>query len=97
MIELVTTQTILDYALLPIELTNGNDGRGSKWFKSSAVRKHIEDVLRATGHTRPQPHPPGVTLSIKRILGPSGAARARACRWEASKKEQGSNLAQALP
>lgn len=70
MIELVTPHSVLDYALLPIELTNGNDGRGSKWFSSAKVRKQIEAALRATDHTRKQPHKPGVTLTITRILGP---------------------------
>lgn len=34
---------------LPIELTNGNDGRGSRWFRSANVRKQIENTLRAMG------------------------------------------------
>lgn len=34
------------YAIvLPIELTNGNDGRGSKWFSSAKRRKEYEAIL----------------------------------------------------
>ena len=32
---------------LPIELTNGNDGRGSKWFSSAKLRKQYAVVLRS--------------------------------------------------
>lgn len=39
-------------AVLPIELTNGNDGRGSKWFSSAKTRKQIERNLRVLGHKR---------------------------------------------
>lgn len=35
--------------VLPIELTNGNDGRGSRWFRSAAVRDKIEALLRSLG------------------------------------------------
>lgn len=70
MINLATPHAILDYALLPIELTNGNDGRGSKWFSSAKVRRDIEAVLRCSYATRTQPHTPGVTLTITRIVGP---------------------------
>ena len=53
---------------LPIELTNGNDGRGNRWFSSAKVRKTIEATLRATGHVRkPFEHP--VTVHVTRILG----------------------------
>lgn len=40
--------SLLDVTL-PIELTNGNDGRGSKWFRSSNVRKRLEATLRTQG------------------------------------------------
>lgn len=32
---------------LPFELTNGNDGRGSKWFSSAKIRKEFEKTMRA--------------------------------------------------
>jgi hypothetical protein len=52
--------------LLPIELTNGNDGRGSKWFKSSKIRKQIAIVL-FTEKRKPFDYP--VAIRITRILG----------------------------
>jgi len=55
-------------ATFAIELTNGNDGRGNKWFSSAKVRKQIETQLLAAGHERePFDHP--VRLVITRILG----------------------------
>ena len=54
--------------LLPIELTNGNDGRGSKWFSSAKIRKQVETLLRVEGFERePFDHP--VTDHVTRILG----------------------------
>ena len=53
---------------LPIELTNGNDGRGSKWFRSSIVRKKIEETVRLL-HRQRVPFDECVVLSITRILG----------------------------
>lgn len=51
---------------LPIELTNGNDGRGSKWFRSSVVRKRIEAVLRKLNLVRePFTHPVRVVVTRK--------------------------------
>ena len=56
--------------ILPIELTNGNDGRGSKWFSSAKVRNQVEALLRVEGFERqPWPHP--VTVHVTRILGPN--------------------------
>lgn len=54
--------------ILPIELTNGNDGRGSKWFKSSNVRKLFESQFRRLGVER-QPFDFPVRVSVTRILG----------------------------
>ena len=55
---------------LPFELTNGNDGRGSKWFSSSKLRKKFEKDLRLIGMVRdPFPHP--VEITVTRILGPN--------------------------
>ena len=53
---------------LPIELTNGNDGRGSKWFSSSKVRKDMESLLVALGHRR-QPFDVPVEVRVTRIVG----------------------------
>ena len=54
---------------LPIELTNGNDGRGSKWFNSARLRKSIEIDLRNLGHVR-EPFDFPVSVHLTRILGP---------------------------
>lgn len=63
----MTGTALLDITL-PIELTNGNDGRGSKWFKSSNVRKKLEATLRTLGLVRtPFEHP--VRLTVIRVLG----------------------------
>ena len=43
---------LLYETLLPITLTNGNDGRGSKWFSSAKRRNEIESYLRALGYER---------------------------------------------
>lgn len=64
----MTTRTLLHSALLPIELTNGNDGRGGTWHKSSANRKGYEQGLRLLGHSR-EPFDEPVTVHITRILG----------------------------
>jgi hypothetical protein len=54
--------------ILPFELTNGNDGRGNKWFNSAKVRKKFERHLRATGMTR-RPFGVPVDITVTRILG----------------------------
>lgn len=64
---MTTTDALLDVTL-PIELTNGNDGRGSKWFKSSNVRKKLEATLRTLGLVR-TPFDRPVRLSVIRIIG----------------------------
>jgi hypothetical protein len=64
---MTTTDALLDVTL-PIELTNGNDGRGSRWFKSSNVRKKLEATLRTLGLARtPFDHP--VRVLVIRIVG----------------------------
>jgi hypothetical protein len=64
---MTTTDALLDVTL-PIELTNGNDGRGSRWFKSSNVRKKLEATLRTLGLVR-TPFDRPVRLSVIRIIG----------------------------
>ena len=61
------TDALLDVTL-PIELTNGNDGRGSRWFKSSNVRKKLETTLRTLGLVR-KPFDRQVRLTVIRIVG----------------------------
>jgi hypothetical protein len=53
---------------LPFELTNGNDGRGSKWFSSAKIRKQIEAKLRQLRLTR-SPFLFPVTVHVVRVLG----------------------------
>jgi len=54
--------------LLPFELSNGNDGRGSKWFSSAKIRKSFEDSLRKLRMVRsPLLFP--VRVTVTRILG----------------------------
>jgi hypothetical protein len=52
--------------LLPIKLTNGNDGRGSKWFRADKRRKAIVKQL-ATLKREPFGEP--VAVVITRVLG----------------------------
>lgn len=53
---------------LPFELTNGNDGRGSKWFSSAKLRKQFEASLRKLRLVR-TPYPFPVTVHVVRVLG----------------------------
>ena len=73
----------LHLAELPIELNNGNDGRGGRWFSSAKVRKQIEATLRATGHTMAMPFFGKVSLMVTRILGP------RQQKWDADSYQRG--------
>lgn len=59
--------TLLDI-VIPVELTNGNDGRGSKWFSSAKVRKKMEAKFRHLGMTR-TPFQNPVRVTVIRILG----------------------------
>jgi hypothetical protein len=54
---------------LNIELTNGNDGRGNKWYSSAKVRKAMEAILIANGLRR-KPFDVPVKVHVTRILGP---------------------------
>lgn len=62
-----TSQCLLDITL-GIRLTNGNDGRGNRWYRSANVRDRIETELRALGLVR-DPFPVPVRLIVTRILG----------------------------
>ena len=53
---------------LPIELTNGNMGRGSKWFSSAKIRKEYEAGLRLQGFSR-SPFQFPVRVTVTRVLG----------------------------
>ena len=54
---------------LPFTMTNGNDGRGSRWFKSSKVREQFEHDMLVLGLKR-TPFSRPVTVHATRILGP---------------------------
>ena len=56
----------LHRVILPVELTNGNDGRGSKWFSSAKVRKQLESLL--IEHKR-KPFAQPTVVELTRILG----------------------------
>ena len=60
--------TLLFQTILPYELTNGNDGRGSKWFSSAKLRKSFEKDLRVLGYER-KPFEMPVSVAVTRILG----------------------------
>ena len=60
--------TLLLHKILPFELTNGNDGRGSKWFSSAKLRKEFEKNLRLLGCER-KPFKTPVIVHVTRILG----------------------------
>lgn len=55
--------------VLPFELTNGNDGRGSKWFKSANVRNKFEKELRLRRMVW-SPFLWPVKFTVTRVLGP---------------------------
>lgn len=63
--------------VLPFELTNGNDGRGNKWFSSAKLRKDFESNLRLLRLTR-KPFDFPVTVEVTRILGRSQS------KWDSS-------------
>lgn len=54
---------------LPIELTNGNDGRTKHFGRAAARRKQYEHTIRLL-HGSPDPIPTPVRLTITRVLGP---------------------------
>jgi len=59
---------LLLFATLPIELTNGNDGRGHRWFSSAKVRKDVEQILVRQGLQR-TPFTEPVCVHVTRVLG----------------------------
>lgn len=52
--------------ILPIELTNGNDGRGYAWQRSASRRKKLAKQLAAY---RREPFDVPVVVEVTRILG----------------------------
>ena len=65
------SQAILQMAerlgiVLPVELTNGNDGRGYAWQRSASRRKKLAKQL---AHHRREPFGVPVVVEVTRILG----------------------------
>jgi hypothetical protein len=58
----------IETILLPFALTNGNDGRGSKWFSSAKIRKQFEAFLLSEYPAR-KPFGFPVVVHVTRIIG----------------------------
>lgn len=54
--------------ILPIELTNGNTGRGHQFWASSKARKNAESIIRARGLVR-KPFTFPVVIRVTRMMG----------------------------
>lgn len=54
--------------VLPIELTNGNDGR-TKHFGAAAKRRREYEATILLLHPRPQPIPTPARITVTRVLG----------------------------
>ena len=63
--------------ILPIELSNGNTGRSSKWFSSAKLRKQYEADLRLQGFSR-EPFEDQTSVIVTRYLKP------RQSKWDSS-------------
>ena len=53
---------------LPIELTNGNQGRGFHWAKAAKRRKDYENIMRLLGYECREPLDFPVDLHITRLM-----------------------------
>lgn len=53
---------------LPLDLTNGNDGRGTRWFRSANRRQAIAEQLANEGYRR-RPFEGPTRIVFRRILG----------------------------
>lgn len=63
---ITATQPLLDVTL-PVELTNGNTGRGHKWFNSAKIRQAMErDLIE---YRRREPFSQQTSVVVTRILG----------------------------
>lgn len=63
--------------VLPIELTNSNDGRGGSFWKSAKVRKDSEKMIRALGLTR-------TPFEFKAVVVVTRMMRKRQRLWDSS-------------
>lgn len=68
---------LLDSVVLPIKLTNSNEGQQKSWFKSANTRKKYERLLRFLHCQKKlkcipkKPYPFPVVVRVTRILGPN--------------------------
>lgn len=60
----------IESRLIPLDLTNSNDGQGRAWFSSAKERTRIEQILIDAGMRRKKPFKRQVRLRLTRILGP---------------------------
>lgn len=81
-VEVTMTQPILT-AVVPLDLTNSNDGQGHAWYRTAALRKAIAVQLDKQGLRR-EPYDFPVRLVVTRILGP------RQKQWDADSILRGS-------
>lgn len=58
----------LDTLVLPIELTNGNDGQGRQWYRSAKRRDDYQELLSYVIGKR-QPYDSRVDVVVCRVLG----------------------------
>jgi len=79
----ILTGELLFSIVLPFELTNGNDGRGSKWFSSAKLREKFERDLRLMGFVR-TPFDVPVVNHVTRLFGK------RQREWDSSSIGRGS-------
>lgn len=64
-----TTEPLTAFEVtLPIDLTNGNEGRTKHYGKSAAARKQFERIVRSLGHVRTPLDQP-VRVTVTRVLG----------------------------
>jgi hypothetical protein len=62
--------TRVETIILPIELTNHNDGRGHHWQRTASERKRIFKKLLTLGFKRQEPYAFPTHNLVTRILGP---------------------------
>ena len=58
---------LLERVILPVELTNSNDGRGHAFWRTAKERRDLELILADFRRKTPYAHP--VTVTVTRILG----------------------------
>lgn len=61
------SKSVIHSARLGIELTNGNNGRGRKWFSSAKTRKLFEAKF---AHLKRPTFEHVVSLRVTRVMGP---------------------------